>query len=208
MGVAAHRKGTLLFGFAPSAETPEGLWQVRKILIDYLDAIKKLPAQEAVMVVLIIFFEPMGQDLSWEKYSEVAWRVLQFQHDHDPSPWPDDMPTDHADPQWAFCFAGIPLFVNVSLPIFQNRASRNLGPGMTWVVNPRDAFEIIGSNTPVGREIRTQIRKKICSYDQIGPSPDLGFYGQPNSLEWKQYIVPDTNDPEPGRKCPLNIHRR
>jgi FPC/CPF motif-containing protein YcgG len=41
--------------------------------------------------------------------------------------------------------------------------------------------------------------------------PDIGFYGDPINREWKQYALPDDNEPEAGI-CPFhartkNAHR-
>lgn len=208
MGVSGHKKGTLVYSFASSPDNQKNLIHVGNVLQDYLSYVMKLPPEEAVMVVLILFFQPVQNLSTWDDYSDLAWSILQFLHDNDPKPWPDDIPTNPDNPLWSFCYTGVPIFVNVSMPAHIKRQSRNLGPGMCWVTNPRDAFDIIGSNTPKGKKLREQIRKKIVEYDEIPTSPDLSFYGDDDCREWKQYILLETNDPVSRRNCPLLITKR
>ena len=47
-------------------------------------------------------------------------------HRRDPAPWPVEIPISPEDPDWSMCFAGTPIFVNMSTPAHQlSAATRN-----------------------------------------------------------------------------------
>jgi hypothetical protein len=38
----------------------------------------------------------------------------------------------------------------------------------------------------------------MLAYDGMAVHPDIGFYGNDTNREWKQYALPDDNEPEAG----------
>jgi FPC/CPF motif-containing protein YcgG len=191
--IEAQRKGGLLYAFTQSPEADVDLLHMHAVMLEYLEYVSGMPQVKAAMTVLIIFIKMEGGPLSIQAYHQKAWRVLQFLHEHDPSPWPTTVPTDPNDPHWAFCFAGTALFVNINTPENHMRRSRNLGPVLTLVIQPRESFDVFAGDTPQGRRIRAFIRGRLASYDLVAPSPELGTYGDPSKREWKQYGLLDTN---------------
>ncbi|MEW6341987.1 MAG: YqcI/YcgG family protein [Paraburkholderia sp.] len=150
---------------------------------------------------IAIFFEPDAQPLTHEAYHNWFWSILQHLHDVDPDPQADAQPEpSHED--WEFSFAGVETFVVCACPSFRLRHSRNLGPGMVLLFQPRSVFVDTITNKVIGREARNQVRKRLETWDDVTAHPDLGFYGDPGNLEWKQYFLSDENIAAEDR-CPF-----
>lgn len=142
---------------------------------------------------------------SLEGYHTAAWRMLQYWHELDPDPWPDEVARDPHVPYWSMCFAGMQLFVNVSNPAHSVRRSRNLGEHMLFIVNPRERFDLVAGCTPEGRRVRRCIRARIESYDGVGHCLQLGSYAA-GEIEWWQYGIIEENHPRDDR-CPFSVLR-
>jgi FPC/CPF motif-containing protein YcgG len=155
---------------------------------------------------IAVFFEPDPEPLAHEAYQALFWRILQRLHDVDPDPAADQQP-DPMDEAWEFSYAGVQMFVVCACPSFRARHSRNLGPGMVLLFQPRSVFVDTITNKVIGREARNQVRKRLETWDEIPAHPDLGFYGDPGNLEWKQYFLDDANAPIDDR-CPFLKRRR
>lgn len=153
--------------------------------------------------LLIAFSPTVARFDSLEQYRAFGWRALQFWHDHDDTPWPEEVSPVPEQPFWSFCYRGTQLFVNMSTPLHARRKSRNLGRCFILVVNPRERFDVVAGDTPEGRRIRALIRARATAYDGLPHSPLLGSY-QKGELEWVQYFLPDGNDTPPGR-CPFRV---
>ncbi len=154
---------------------------------------------------IAIFFEPDPEPLSHQAYHDLFWRTLQHLHDVDPDPHADFQP-DPADEAWEFSFGGIQMFVVCACPSFAKRHSRNLGPGMVLLFQPRAVFVDTITNKVIGREARNQVRERLRKWDDVEPHPDLGFYRDPGNLEWKQYFLADDNERMQDR-CPFLSRR-
>jgi amino acid adenylation domain-containing protein len=150
---------------------------------------------------IAVFFEPDARPLSHQQYHDFFWRILQDLHDADPHPGVRAQP-DPADPEWEFSYAGVEMFVVCACPSFAARHSRNLGPGMILLFQPRSVFVDKVTNRAIGMQARETVRRRLKKWDAIPAHPDLGFYGDPENLEWKQYFLPDENVPIQGN-CPL-----
>ncbi|NYH15876.1 non-ribosomal peptide synthetase [Paraburkholderia bryophila] len=150
---------------------------------------------------IAVFFEPDAEPLSHDTYHELFWNALQTLHNVDPDPDADNQPPpSHED--WEFSFAGVQMFVVCACPSFNTRHSRNLGPGMVLLFQPRSVFVDTITNKVIGREARIQVRKRLETWDDVTAHPDLGFYGDPGNLEWKQYFLTDENIPA-SDQCPF-----
>lgn len=150
---------------------------------------------------LAVFFEPDPEPLTHHEYHDRFWRALQSLHHADTHPHAD-RPIDPADPAWEFCYGGVEMFVVCGCPSFHRRHSRNLGPGMVLLFQPRSVFLDKITNKVIGRRARQEVRKRLKTWDDVTAHPDLGFYGDPDNLEWKQYFLPDDNHPHTG-SCPF-----
>ncbi|MBK7357103.1 MAG: YqcI/YcgG family protein [Propionivibrio sp.] len=151
---------------------------------------------------LTIFFPPDALPLSHSEYKQRFWSVLQALHQSDASPWPDSVSTDPNQPNWEFCFAGEPIFAFCADPSYRSRTSRNLGPGMIILMQPRRSFFGIEGHTRAGIQARNKTRERLEKWDHMPAHPDLGVYGESNNREWKQYVLPDDNSSVTGI-CPF-----
>ncbi|MFP6560690.1 amino acid adenylation domain-containing protein [Paraburkholderia sp. B3] len=141
---------------------------------------------------IAVFFEPDAEPLTHDAYHALFWQTLQQLHNVDPDPAADQQP-EPSDEAWEFSFAGVQMFVVCACPSFVLRHSRNLGPGMVLLFQPRSVFVDTITNKVIGREARNQVRKRLETWDDTPAHPDLGFYGDPGNLEWKQYFLDDHN---------------
>ncbi|WP_322029489.1 YqcI/YcgG family protein [Paraburkholderia sp. J76] len=155
---------------------------------------------------IAIFFEPDAEPLSHDAYHALFWKILQHLHDVDPDPNADAQPEPSSE-DWEFSFAGVETFVVCACPSFRARHSRNLGPGMVLLFQPRSVFVDTITNKVIGREARNQVRKRLETWDEIPAHPDLGFFGDPGNLEWKQYFLDDANVRAEDR-CPFLKRQR
>lgn len=145
-------------------------------------------------------------DSTLAEQQALAWSVLQQVHELDPQPWPRTLPTDPHDSGWSFCFAGMALFINMNFPAHRQMKSRNLGAHIAFVINPRESFdEVASAATESGRRIRARIRERVRHYND-GVVPDtLGFFGQEDNFEWRQYQLREPGSLNPSR-CPFHAH--
>jgi FPC/CPF motif-containing protein YcgG len=155
-------------------------------------------------LVLAAFRRPQDPPATEREYAEQFWQVLQDLHDADTADWPADFPRDPEHSAWEFSFHGVPMFVFAAAPSYRRRASRNVGPGLVLLFQPRNVFAGIEGGTPRGIAARQVIRDRLDWWDTVPPHPDLGDYGDPSNHEWRQYYVPDEQGRLHGR-CPLHL---
>src|SRR5471032_3154675 len=186
-GTTAERRGEMFYSFV-SGKTKD---------IRDLSATMRTFAELALLPQyrknnIAVFFEPDATPLSHDEYHELFWKTLQHLHDVDPDPAADQQP-EPSHEEWEFSFAGVQMFVVCACPSFKLRHSRNLGPGMVLLFQPRSVFVDTITNKVIGREARNQVRKRLETWDETPAHPDLGFYGDAGNLEWKQYFLDDKN---------------
>lgn len=189
---AAHAEGndTARYLFAGDIRDHDTLLKVREGLRQYLERYQSIAEQ----TTLVIFFKPPNEDQSEQDYRDQFWRVLEFLNKRDPEPWPSDIPTDPDDPEWEFCFSGEPMFIVGRAPFYTDRKSRYTPYGLEITIQPRKVLDSISGNTMEGQRARSIIRDRLKDYDDITPHPDIGDYGDPNTREWKQYLLPTSNE--------------
>lgn len=184
---------------------PPALTAAARQLEEYVKLSRTWDGRLSTAHPLVVAFstEAVPPTMTVEEYHACAWKVLQFWHEIDPHPWPEDVGTDPHQPYWSMCFAGMQVFVNVSNPGHISRRSRNLGAHMLFIVNPRERFDIVAGNTPEGRKVRAQIRSRIESYDNLGHCLQLGSYAA-GEIEWWQYGIIEENR-ERADRCPFQF---
>ena len=197
-GVQAERRGEMFYAFVSKGAENTLLETMAKFA-----ELAKLPAYQKNNIA--VFFEPDPVPLSHQAYHDLFWHTLQLLHDGDAHPHAENQ-VDASDPAWEFCYQGIEMFVVCACPSFKKRHSRNLGPGMVLLFQPRSVFIDQITNKVIGKQARNQVRKRLRMWDDVEPHPDLGFYGDPGNLEWKQYFLPDENHAQAGA-CPF-LRRR
>ncbi|MED0662175.1 YqcI/YcgG family protein [Geobacillus thermodenitrificans] len=195
--VEAEKKGLSRYIFVQST-TEDELLRLRDGLYEYIKTYRNIGKR----TTLVAFFKPPKEVVYAEYYKGQFWKVLQFLMEHDPEPWPRDIPTDPNHPKWEYCFGGEPIFVVCRAPIYHARKSRYTSNGLEITFQPRGTLDDITGDTPRGQQVREIIRARLKQYDAIPPHPDIGDYGDPDKREWKQYILPDTNE-ESVMRCPL-----
>ncbi|WP_248920623.1 YqcI/YcgG family protein [Pseudomonas entomophila] len=172
-------------------------------LADYVRTVEPLPIKQRIGHPLLVFLET-APDTTLSDQQAMAWDVLRQVHARDPHPWPEAVPQDPHDAHWSFCFAGMPLFINMSFPGHQQMKSRNLGKHIAFVINARESFdEVASAQTESGQRIRARIRDRVRHYND-GVMPDtLGFFGHGDNFEWKQYQLQEPGSLNPAR-CPFH----
>ncbi|WP_410599747.1 YqcI/YcgG family protein [Amycolatopsis sp. lyj-90] len=191
----AERQGHLRYSFVVG----DDLTSLPSTLARFAEVSRTAPRNRHVLTVF--FDETTDLDTDEQRF----WNTLQWLHERDPAPWPADVPRDPDDAAWEFCFAGEPMFVFPSIPGYRHRRSRGVGSHFALCFQPRRIFAGVERQDPGGEAIRTRIYDRVRRWDDIPPHPDLEFlaYGDPQMREWKQYALPDGNDPLP-RTCPLH----
>lgn len=202
-GRHAWKMETVLFSFISKKRRNEDLISsLSKLTKD--TKIKK--EEERLYSPLLCVFEDTNFK-SIEEEQSFAWEQIQYLHDRDIGEWPDSIPEDPECSEWTFCFNNIELFINVSCPGHKKIRSRNLGNNIVFVINPRKHFDIVANvNDPKGVKIREKIRSRVRVYNDDESPLELGFYGDNNNREWKQYALH-----EPGSavlvSCPLKMKK-
>ncbi|MCG8293128.1 MULTISPECIES: YqcI/YcgG family protein [Pseudomonas] len=172
-------------------------------LADYVRTVEPLPIKQRIGHPLLVFLET-ASDTTLSDQQALAWDVLRQVHARDPQPWPEAVPQDPHDAHWSFCFAGMPLFINMSFPGHQQMKSRNLGKHIAFVINARESFdEVASASTESGQRIRARIRDRVRHYNDGVMPETLGFFGHGDNFEWKQYQLQEPGSLNPAR-CPFH----
>jgi len=172
----------------------------------YVEALKSLEREDAGLAartLLVTFEKPRENYVSVDEYQCETWELLRFLLYADREPWPDTIPRDPDTSKWEFCFAGVPLFVNVCTPSHLKRRSRNLGRSLTLVVQGRAGIDFCAPPTDEGNPARELIRTRLDSFDQVPRCSDLNVYGIESNRQWKLYFLSDDGKPRTG-ECPLS----
>ncbi|SHH81364.1 YqcI/YcgG family protein [Pollutimonas bauzanensis] len=197
-GTQAERKGEMFYSYVRGKDISD--------LPETMSTFAALSVQPAYQKNNIaIFFEPDPVPLTHQDYHAHFWQALQYLHDHDVDSAVLFQP-DPSDGAWEFTYASVQMFVVCACPSFRARHSRNLGPGMVLLFQPRSVFIDKVTNRVIGAQARNEVRRRLKEWDDIPAHPDLGFYGEPGNLEWKQYFLPDDNTPNVD-KCPFLARR-
>jgi uncharacterized protein len=195
--VSAAKRAGLRFGFVENLHDRRTWAVLPAIVLAYLESYQRIARETS----LILLFKREQRVAGLTDYHRKFWEVLQFLHDHDPVPWPVEIPRRADDSRWEFSFGGTPMFVVCNTPAHRLRQSR-YSPSFTITLQPRWVFEDLGADTVRGSAARRVIRNRLRAFDATQPSPELGNYGDPDNREWRQYFLPEHNEVRPSR-CPL-----
>ena len=192
-GQSGEARGEMLYTFVAQRGLNEFVTNMREF-------VSLLGAPPHERSSLVAFCEPDPSMADHVSFVTSFWGVLQFLHEHDRKPATERTP-EH--PLWEFAFEGCEMFVVGASPTYQRRRSRNLGPGMVLIFQPRSLFIDPATSQPIAASVRHRIHKRTLGYDGLSIHPDIGFYGNVANREWKQYAIPDDNQPETG-SCPFH----
>lgn len=192
-GQTGELHGEMMYTFATMTSLEELVTNMRQF-------VQLIGTAEYERCSLVVFFKPDSGVTGHTAFVDCFWRILQFLHEEDGRPAIETTP-DH--PLWEFSFEGREMFVVGASPTYRQRRSRNLGPGIVLIFQPRNLFIDPVTSEPIAAEVRHRVHKRMLAYDGMPVHPDIGFYGHDANREWKQYALPDDNSPEQGR-CPFH----
>lgn len=195
--VSAAKNSGLRFGFVEDLHDRRSWEVLPDLLSGYLQVYQQIARETSFVVV----FRKEDSTRTVADYYRLFWEILQFLHERDPEPWPGDIPADPDEAAWEFSFGGTPIFVVCNTPAHVHRKSR-ANSAFVITFQPRWVFEKLHPGTPRGAAARRVIRNRLRAYDDVAPSPDLGNYGDSDNREWRQYFLPESNDPR-AEKCPF-----
>lgn len=204
-GAESVANGDPLYTAVPSTTDKDALLDLGRTLLTYLDVYQ----DHSERASLVAFFKPPERDLSEAEYHDTLWHILQFLHVHDPTPWPEDIPTDPDDPFWEFAFGGEPMFPTCRAPFYDTRRSRYCPVGLEITFQPRALFENLGvtADTDAGQQARDVIQGRLEEYDGVCPHADLGDWGVDGDREWTQYLL-SGDDAQAPDECPISVTRQ
>jgi FPC/CPF motif-containing protein YcgG len=195
-GQSGEARGEMLYTFIAE----RGMNELVENMRQFVSLIGAPPHERSS---LIAFFKPDSSITDHMSFVTRFWQILQFLHDHDRDPVTDKTP---GHPLWEFAFERCEMFVVGASSTYKHRRSRNLGPGVVLVFQPRALFIDPATSQPIAASVRQGIHKRMMAYDGMTVHPDIGFYGNVGNREWKQYALPDDNVPEAGA-CPFQTRR-
>lgn len=201
-GKKASKNNTIQWLFCESSDNQKSSFL--RGVIEYTNFIKATLPEERLLYPLIAVIQNDAKNLKEEH--EIAWEFIQYLIDNEPTQWPLDVPQDPNNHEWCACFNEVQLFINISSSKHLKYKSRNLGSNICLVINPRQIFDVVAPlNKVKGIKIREKIRERVETYNGFPAPKELGFFGDKNNLEWKQYQLYEQGGLE-NTKCPLNIH--
>ncbi|WP_350020136.1 YqcI/YcgG family protein [Priestia flexa] len=201
LGVEGLKKDLLRFAFVSSPYNYKDIKLCAEALKEYISCFRTLGRYTS----FVVFFEPEHKNRTITQYETMFWDTLTFLHQIDRKPWPEDIPKDPNDPLWEFCFEGEPIFVVCNTPTHELRKSRKSSSFMI-TFQPRWVFEGMTPHTKVGQQVQKTVRNRLEEYDKVEAHPHLGWYGNQENHEWKQYFLRDVNNSFP-TECPFKLKR-
>jgi FPC/CPF motif-containing protein YcgG len=169
-------------------------------LADFLERSQREPEKRSPLAVFVQPADPPRTDVELD---EQFWSLLQYLHDHDDQPWPEDLPRNPDEEGWQFSFHGASMFVFALVPTNRLRRSRNLCDCLVLIFQPRSVFAGIEVGTPGGNLARQGIRRRLAGWDPVGPHPSFGHHGVLSTDEWRQYFITDENS-DVHATCPFS----
>ncbi|MCH7659221.1 MAG: YqcI/YcgG family protein [Euryarchaeota archaeon] len=201
--VEAEEDGLFRYVFPGAPNDDEARSRLVRALETYLNSYESIGEISS----LVVLFEPPADEQPPETYKNQFWNLLEYLGEHDPKPWPETVPTDPDHPKWRYCFAGEPMFLVARAPFYRARRSRYTPHGLEITIQPAGVFEGLSGMEDGGQRARSTIRDRLEDYDGIPRHPDSGDYADPRKREWKQYMLPETNE-ESVSRCPLSERSR
>ncbi len=199
-GTQAERRGEMFYSFVSGGD----LTHLPTTMVKFAE-LSANRADEKNNFAL--FFEPESAPVTHDRYQDHFWNVLQYLHDHDSALTAESSVVLNPEhPDWEFEFAGVQMFVVCCAPSYKLRRSRNLGPGMIMLFQPRSVFVDAITQRAIGPQARDEVRRRLLAWDRVPAHPDLGVYGEPENREWKQYFLPDDSAAE-SNACPFLARR-
>jgi uncharacterized protein len=195
-GMAAEKKGELRYAYMTQDDwtnLPEALKEFNKLF----------DSPKLIRHGLFVFVEPEKEEKDIPYYRDYFWKILQYLHETDNQPWPEQIPKDPDHHLFAFSFDQEPYFVFGNAPAYKQRKTRDLGNSLVLGFQPRRIFEGLEGTSPGGSMSREKVRERVEKWDNLPTHPNISHYGDPEHREWKQYFIGDDVEPITG-KCPFH----
>lgn len=186
----AERHGSCTYSFLKRGEEldPNVLY---KIIEDFLLVAKDLRP----FPVLALFVQTEGITKSLEEDEILFWEIIN-NINKTRTDSRSAAEANPSSPHWLLKYKDIPIFVTGHSPYYKNRLSRFADQCLTLVIQEKKNLKRISEDPNRIREVMGQIREFVDEYDTIPRCPLLGFYGNENVFDWKQFWLPDSNDIE------------
>ena len=197
--VMGHNAGHLRFGFIGSPSSSTSCVELAELLGQYGKKFHEC-GQYTSLIVFAKAWENT-EDGTIEDAENEFWELLTRVRHQDQSPWPARIPEDPEQPDWEYCFGGIPYFVYCATPLHHNRKSRHF-PYLMLAFTPRQILRHFNERPVQAAKIKKQIRKRLKDYDTVPAHPSLNTYGNKDNFEWKQYFLHDGQTERPS--CPFH----
>ncbi|KSU84395.1 hypothetical protein GA0061096_0477 [Fictibacillus enclensis] len=195
-GMSAEKRGELRYAYVSQNDWSNLPGAVEEFM-------ELFDAPKLIRHGLFVFVEPETEEKSIPYYREYFWNLLQYMHEEDHVPWPEDKPIDPDHYLWNFTFAGEPFFVFGNAPAYKQRKTRDLGNSLVLGFQPRRIFEGLEGTSKGGIMSREKVRERVEKWDNLPTHPNISHYGDPEHKEWKQYFIGDDVKPIEG-KCPFH----
>ena len=138
-GLAGEARGEMLYSFIAEDK-------VEELAINMHRFVSLIGTPQHERSSLVAFFEPNRTMSDHASFVTHFWEILQLLHERDSDPVTDIRP-DH--PLWEFSFERREMFVVGASPTYRIRRSRNLGPGMVLIFQPRSLFIDPATSKPI-----------------------------------------------------------
>jgi uncharacterized protein len=152
---------------------------------------------------LVVFLGPPAEARDLDSDRERFWRLLGELRTHDRAPWPEGCPSDPADPNWNWCFAGEPWFTFLCSPAYVARRSRVIAPCPTVIFQTNRIFQGLAGDTLPGQKAKKTVRDRLAAYEELSPHPHLGSAEGQCDYKWRQYVLPDDQTVFAADGCPF-----
>ncbi|MDQ0207603.1 YqcI/YcgG family protein [Alkalicoccobacillus murimartini] len=194
-GMKAENKGELRYAYLLQED-----WSNLPKAVDQF--LKLFTSPPFIRHGLFVFVEPEKEEKTLEYYRDYFWRILQYLHENDTVPWPEESPKDPEHYLWDFHFGGEPIFAFGNAPAYKQRKTRDLGNSLILGFQPRKIFQGLEGTEKGGIMSREKVRERVEVWDQLPTHPDISHFGDPDHNEWKQFFIGDDSKPIKG-KCPF-----
>jgi FPC/CPF motif-containing protein YcgG len=139
-----------------------------------------------------VLFVPQQGSVTIEDDFNLARRIVRSVEEQDLADGNAEFVPGAGGVDWRLRLGGIELFINFSSPRHRRRRSRNVGSCFTLVVQARASFDHPAFKSP---RARGEIRRRLHSYDAVGPHPSLGDPSSPDDQDALHFFLGDGNQP-------------
>ncbi|MFJ6392831.1 YqcI/YcgG family protein [Streptomyces sp. NPDC091972] len=139
-----------------------------------------------------VLFVPQSEHVTLEDDLKLARNIVRSAMQQNVADGNAEGLPSPGDPDWRLWLDHTELFINFSSPRHRRRRSRNVGPCFTLVVQARSSFDHPSFKSS---RARGEIRRRLESYDKVGPHPSLGDHHDPDNHDALHFFLGDDDQP-------------